>query len=84
MNWDRVEGNWRQLKGMFKEHWGQLTDDQLDVVAGKRERLIGVLQESYGIAKDQAERLVSEWEKSEERAIAFEQALRRNSIREMV
>lgn len=83
MNWDRVEGNWRQLKGMFKEHWGQLTDDQLDVVAGKRERLIGVLQESYGIAKDQAERLVSEWEKSEERAIAFEQALRRNSIREL-
>lgn len=83
MNWDRVEGNWRQLKGMFKEHWGQLTDDQLDVVAGKRERLIGVLQESYSIAKDQAERLVSEWEKSEERAIAFEQALRRNSIREL-
>jgi len=84
MNWDRVEGNWRQLKGMFKEHWGQLTDDQLDIIAGKRERLIGVLQESYGIAKDEAERRVKEWEKSEQRADAFEQVLRKNGVRELV
>ncbi len=83
MNWDRVEGNWWQLKGMFKQHWGKLTDDQLDIIAGKRERLIGVLPESYGIAKDEAERRVKEWEKSEERAVAFEQALRCNSIREL-
>lgn len=83
MNWDRVEGNWGQLKGKFKEQWGELTDDQLDIISGKRERLIGVLQESHGIAKDEAERRVKEWEKSEERAVAFEQALRRNSIREL-
>ncbi|MNC88766.1 hypothetical protein D3C83_46180 [compost metagenome] len=83
MNWDRVEGNWRQLKGMFKEHWGELTDDQIDIIAGKRERLIGVLQESYGIAKDEAERRVKEWEKSERRAADFELALRKNGVREL-
>ena len=83
MNWDRVEGNWRQLKGLFKEHWGELTDDQLDVIVGKRERLIGVLQESYGIAQDEAERQVKEWEKSPQRADAFEQVLRKNGVREL-
>ena len=83
MNWDRIEGNWRQLKGLFKEHWGQLTDDQLDTVAGKRDRLIGVLQETYGVARDEAERRVKEWEKSEQRAEAFEQVLRSNSLREL-
>ncbi len=84
MNWDRVEGNWRPLKGMFKEHWGELTDEQLDIISGKRDRLIGVLQESYGIVKDEAERRVKEWETSDERAVAFEQALRRNSTNELV
>ena len=83
MNWDRVEGNWRQLKGLYKEHWGKLTDDQLEIIAGKRERLIGVLQESYCVAQDEAERQVKEWENSKERAIAFELALRRDSIREL-
>jgi len=83
MNWERIEGNWRQLKGLFKEHWGKLTDDQLDIIAGKRDRLISVLQESYGVAKDEAERLVTEWEKNEQRADAFEQVLRRNSLREL-
>lgn len=84
MNWDRIEGNWRQLKSLFKEHWGQLTNDQLDLIAGKRERLIGVLQEVHGIAKDEAEQQVKEWEKSERRAVAFEHTLRSNSIRELV
>ena len=83
MNWDRIEGNWRQLKGLFKEHWGQLTDDQLDIIAGKRDRLIGVLQETYGVARDEAERRVKDWEKSERRAEAFEQVLRSNSLREL-
>lgn len=77
MNWDRVEGNWRQLRGLFKEQWGRIGNDQLEVIAGKRERLIGVLQESYGIAKDEAERRVKEWENSKRRVDAFEQALRR-------
>jgi uncharacterized protein YjbJ (UPF0337 family) len=62
MNWDRVEGNWKQMKGKFKARWGKLTDDQLDVIAGRREELLGAIQESYGIAKDAAERELSEWE----------------------
>ena len=62
MNWDQVEGNWKQFKGNIKEQWGKLTDDQLDVVAGRREQLLGAIQESYGIAKDAAERELSEWE----------------------
>jgi uncharacterized protein YjbJ (UPF0337 family) len=67
MNWDRLEGNWKQVKGKLKERWGRITDDQLDIIAGKRDHLVGVLQESYGIAKDEAERQIKEWEKSSER-----------------
>lgn len=78
MNWDRVEGNWRQLRGQFKTQWTALTDSQIDAVAGKRERLLGVLQESYGISKDEAERRVKQWEDSEQRAAVFEQVLRRS------
>jgi uncharacterized protein YjbJ (UPF0337 family) len=52
MNWDRIEGNWKQFKGGAKEQWGKLTDDDLDVVEGKREQLAGRIQERYGIAKD--------------------------------
>jgi len=50
------------MKGKFKERWGKLTDDQLDVIGGRREQLLGAIQESYGIAKDEAEREVSAWE----------------------
>lgn len=52
MNWDRVEGNWLQLKGKVKEQWGKLTDDQIDQIAGRRDRLVGLVQEKYGIARD--------------------------------
>src|ERR1043166_3049615 len=62
MNWDRIEGNWKQAKGKVKEQWGKLTDDQLDKVAGKRDQLVGKIQECYGIAKDDAERQVKAWE----------------------
>lgn len=62
MNWDQVDGNWKQLKGKVKDQWGKLTDDQLDVIAGKRDQLIGTLQESYGISKADAEKRVKEWE----------------------
>ena len=58
MNWDRIEGNWKQLTGKVKLQWGKLTDDDLDVIAGKRDQLIGKIQEQYGIAKDEAERQV--------------------------
>ncbi|PZR89841.1 MAG: hypothetical protein DLM68_05505 [Hyphomicrobiales bacterium] len=51
MDWNRIEGNWKQLKGKVKEQWGHLTDDDLDKVAGKREQLEGKIQERYGIDK---------------------------------
>jgi len=63
MNMDTFEGNWKQLKGNVKEQWGKLTDDDLDVVAGKRDQLAGRLQERYGMAKDAAEKQISEFEK---------------------
>ena len=62
MNWDRVEGNWKEFKGKVKEQWGKLTDDDLDVVAGKRDQLSGKIQKGYGISKDEAERQIKEWE----------------------
>ena len=62
MNWDRIEGNWKQLKGKVLEQWGKLTDDDFDVVDGKREQLAGKIQERYGIARNEAERQVSQWE----------------------
>lgn len=62
MNWDRIEGNWKQLKGRVRETWGRLTDDQLDQIAGKRDALAGSLQNSYGIARDEAEKQIVEFE----------------------
>lgn len=61
MNWERVEGQWYQLKGELKSKWAKLTDDDLKSVAGKRDRLIGKLQERYGVMKDEAERQVEDW-----------------------
>jgi uncharacterized protein YjbJ (UPF0337 family) len=62
MNWDRIEGNWKQFKGKVKERWGKLTDDELDVIAGKRDQLNGTLQKAYGISKDEAEQQISGFE----------------------
>jgi uncharacterized protein YjbJ (UPF0337 family) len=61
MNWDRVEGNWKQLKGKAREKWGKLTDSDFEQVAGKRDQLIGRIQERYGISKDVAQKEVDEW-----------------------
>jgi uncharacterized protein YjbJ (UPF0337 family) len=61
MDWNRVEGNWKQLKGKIKEQWGHLTDDDLDKVAGKQDQLEGLIQERYGLAKDQARKDVESW-----------------------
>src|SRR5215212_8083775 len=58
MNQDRMEGNWKQVKGKVKEQWGKLTDDDLDVIAGKRDQLLGRIQQRHGLAKDEAERQV--------------------------
>jgi uncharacterized protein YjbJ (UPF0337 family) len=61
MNWDRIEGQWKQLKGRVKEQWGELTDDELDQIAGQREQLVGRIQQHYGIARDEAEKRVRDW-----------------------
>ena len=62
MNWNRIEGDWKQFKGDIKVRWGKLTDDQLDVIAGKRDILAGKVQELYGLSKDEAEKQLSEWQ----------------------
>ncbi len=62
MNWDRIEGNWKQVVGKAKAQWGKLTDDDLDVVAGRREQLAGKIQERYGIAKDEVDKQIADWE----------------------
>jgi uncharacterized protein YjbJ (UPF0337 family) len=61
MNWDRIEGNWKKFKGNVKEQWGKLTDDDLDLAAGKRDQLAGRIQERYGIERDEADRQITEW-----------------------
>lgn len=62
MNWDRVEGNWKQLKGKVRQQWGKITDDQLDTIAGNRDQLAGRIQETYGVTRDDADRQVRDWE----------------------
>jgi len=61
MNWDQIEGNWKILKGKAKQQWGRLTDDELDVIAGKKDVLIGKLQERYGMARQEAESEANHW-----------------------
>jgi uncharacterized protein YjbJ (UPF0337 family) len=61
MNWERIEGNWKQLKGKVIEQWGKLTDDDFDKINGRSEQLVGRIQERYGIAKEEAERQVKDW-----------------------
>jgi uncharacterized protein YjbJ (UPF0337 family) len=63
MNWDQIEGNWKQLKGQAQERWGELTNDELDEAAGQRQQLVGKLQERYGYAKEEAEREADEFAK---------------------
>ena len=61
MAWDRVEGNWKQFMGLAKEKWGQLTDDELAAINGRRDQLEGKIQERYGIAKEQVRKDVDDW-----------------------
>ena len=65
MNWDRAEGNWKQMTGKVKEQWGKLTDDDLTFINGKREQLEGRIQERYGIQRDTARKQIDEWERSQ-------------------
>ena len=62
MNWDQIEGNWKQFKGTIKERWGKLTDDDLDVIRGRRDQFLGKLQELYGITKEEAQRQIQEFQ----------------------
>ena len=64
MNSDVFKGKWHQLKGDMKSRWGKLTDDDLDYIGGKKDQLVGRIQERYGIQRDQAEREVDEWNRS--------------------
>jgi uncharacterized protein YjbJ (UPF0337 family) len=63
MNWDQIAGNWKQMNGKVREKWGKLTDDDMAVVEGKRDQLVGRIQERYGVAKELAEDQVKAWEK---------------------
>jgi uncharacterized protein YjbJ (UPF0337 family) len=64
MNWEQIEGGWKQWSGKIKEKWGKLTDDDLTVVAGRRDQLTGILQRRYGFAKEQAEKELDNFVKS--------------------
>ena len=61
MNWDQIEGNWKEFKGRAKQKWGELTDDDLDKASGRRDELAGLVQKSYGLGREDAEREVEEW-----------------------
>ena len=66
MDWNRVEGNWKQMKGTVKEKWGKLTDDDLTFISGRRDQLEGKIQERYGYAKDQARKEIEDWYRATE------------------
>jgi uncharacterized protein YjbJ (UPF0337 family) len=61
MNWDQVEGGWKQIKGTLRSKWAKLTDDDVELIGGKKDTLLGKLQERYGMVKEDAERQVDEW-----------------------
>ncbi|MBU0726442.1 MAG: CsbD family protein [Alphaproteobacteria bacterium] len=63
MNWDQIAGKWKQFQGKAQTQWGKLTNDDLDVMEGNREQLVGKVQERYGVAKEEAERQVDDWSK---------------------
>jgi uncharacterized protein YjbJ (UPF0337 family) len=62
VNWDRIKGNWKQFQGKVQQQWAQLTDDDLQVVEGNRKELVGRIQERYGLAREEAEKQVRDWE----------------------
>jgi uncharacterized protein YjbJ (UPF0337 family) len=61
MNWDQLEGKWKQMKGSVRTRWGKLTDDDLETIAGQKDQLVGKIQERYGIHKDEAQKQVDDW-----------------------
>lgn len=69
MNWDQIAGNCKGITGRAKEQWSKLTDDDLEVVAGRREPLAGKIQARYGVAKDEAERQLAAWQRAGHRSV---------------
>src|SRR5450756_1960373 len=66
MDWNIIEGKWKELKGHAREEWGKLSDDELEEVGGKKDRLVGKLQQKYGYAADEADRRADEWAKQQD------------------
>src|SRR5690606_27725570 len=64
MNWNQIQGNWKQFKGRVKEKWGELTDDEIEQIQGRRDQLVGKIEQHYGVARDEAESQVRQWENS--------------------
>jgi uncharacterized protein YjbJ (UPF0337 family) len=83
MDWNRIEGDWRPMKGKVKERWGKLTDDDLTAISGRRDQLEGKIQERYGYAKTQARREIENWYRSTEHHLADEIETIRNDIQNL-
>ncbi|HVH40333.1 MAG TPA: CsbD family protein [Gemmatimonadaceae bacterium] len=66
MNWDQIAGEWKNMKGRIREQWGELTDDDMDRIGGKKDQLVGTIQSKYGLAKEEAERQVEEFARKAE------------------
>ena len=64
MNWDQIAGKWKQVRGSIRTHWGEITDSDFETIAGNRDKFVGILQERYGIAKNEAEKRADEWAKN--------------------
>ena len=67
MNTDQMKGNWKQFVGKAKENWGKLTDSDWQVIEGKRDQLVGRIQERYGLAREEAERHLADFERRHRR-----------------
>lgn len=80
MDWTRVEGNWKQIKGTVKERWGKLTDDDLTAIAGRRDQLEGLIQERYGYARERARNEIEDWARSIETSLEEQIASLRSGI----
>jgi uncharacterized protein YjbJ (UPF0337 family) len=64
MNWDQIKGKWHEIKGSVRAKWGELTDDEIEELDSNREKMVGKIQQKYGVAKEEAEKQVDEWTKS--------------------
>ena len=78
MNWEQIQGQWKQLKGKLKMKWGRLTDDDLEFIAGQKDVLVGKIQERYGLKKEEALHQVEEWNSTLSKESANETAAERD------